>query len=361
MIRYLIKNNFKLMLRNKLAMAVLLLFPIITTALVSSAFKSLLSSYDAPDEFTVGYRDADNFFSENLDAVKEAGADAGLILSEFPDGEPEDIIRNNDLSAFVMISGGEYTVYKSRDHKTEGTITEYFFEKVMNKGVDAALDMMSRDAEMSSVLPETKIDFMPSVDSINYYGIVYIVLYSGLGMIAATGVLSSEKKNGIEKKYHVSGLSSAQTYLSHILPTVGLVTVIMFIETIIFRFMFGVQWGEPLLSALIVFLILTAFSAFGIMLYGIFNNLGLTVTGLFAAGWVLGFIGGSFETYMYSSISDSIKQLSPIYHANRALVELYAMGHSDYAESSIIISSVLIVVCSAAAIAADMIRKRGKA
>lgn len=56
MIRYLIKNNFKLMFRNTWSVAVMLLGPILVIAVLSSAFSELMKSYEGVDEFTVGYR-----------------------------------------------------------------------------------------------------------------------------------------------------------------------------------------------------------------------------------------------------------------------------------------------------------------
>jgi len=56
-----------------------------------------------------------------------------------------------------------------------------------------------------------------------------------------------------------------------------------------------------------------------------------------------------------------LKVLSPIYHINRSLVELSCMGHSDYVPSAIIYCGILTIVCSAAAIFAGAVRKRGRA
>ena len=97
MIRYLIKNNLKLMFRNKWTFIVMLVAPFLTIALLSSAFKSLLSVYEAPDEFTVGYRENGSILSENMDIVKDAGRDAGILLMEYPDGEPSELLEKNDF------------------------------------------------------------------------------------------------------------------------------------------------------------------------------------------------------------------------------------------------------------------------
>ena len=64
---------------------------------------------------------------------------------------------------------------------------------------------------------------------------------------------------------------------------------------------------------------------------------------------------------MFSATSDTLKHLSPIYHANRALVELSCMGESDYVVSAVGYSLAITVVCSAIAIFAGSIRKRGRA
>jgi ABC-2 type transport system permease protein len=98
----------------------------------------------------------------------------------------------------------------------------------------------------------------------------------------------------------------------------------------------------------------------GMMFYYISNNLVITIISLFTVVWFMGFFGGSFETYMFSGVSDRLKHMSPIYHGNRALVELSCMGESSYITSTIIYSVSIIVVCSAVAILAGNIRKRGK-
>ena len=361
MIFYLIKNNFKLIFRNKLAVAVLLIEPALTIALLSNAFDSLMRSYTAPDEFSVGYRCESSVFAENMEVIKDAGKKAGIILTEYPEGEPAELITNNDLAAFADIGDKSYTLYKSGDHKTECAIADHFFDRVMSEGVNTALDMIAPSAEMSSSLPVTKLESMPAVSSTDYYGIIYIVYFSSLGLVCATGMLASEKKNGIDKKYQICSLSPFSLYLARLLPTAAVVIICALIETLLTAAMFDINWGKPLVSAAVVILIILAGCALGFMLYGISRNIALTIIALFIVIWIMGFLGGSFETYMYSSISDTLKHISPFYHANRALVELSAMGHSAYTVSSVLFSGTVIAVCSAGAVAADMIRKRGKA
>ena len=361
MIKYLLKNNFKLIFRNKLAVGLLLVGPLLTIMMLSNAFEAMMKTYEAPESFAVGYRSYSNTISDNMSDIKSAGKEAGIEFREYPEGEPEEIINNNDLSAFVEFSEDSYTLYKSGDHKAEGAVAEYFFERVMKTGADAALDIIAPEVKLTSALPETEIEFMPTVNSTDYYGIIYILYFSCCGMICATGMLGSEKKHGIETKYKVCSLSPFALYMARLLPTVGVVAVCGIIETAVTAVLFGIHWGDPLLSAIIILMMITAFTAMGLLFYSISGNLAVTVIGSFAVIWILGYLGGSFETYMYSSTSEAVKQITPFYHAIRALVELSCMGHSDFVVSSLLFSAALILICSFLAVLTDTLKRRGKA
>ena len=190
MIRYLIKNNFKLMFRNTWSIVVMLSGPILVIAILSSAFSELMKSYEGVDEFAVGYRIQETGDDEAFEAAKPAGKKAGILFYEYPEGEIEDIMEKNGLAGFVEFFGGSYVVYKSADYEVEGITLEYFMNKMMNAGIDASLQVQNQE---EIVLPSEELEFMSAVNARDYYGIAYIVYFCWCGMICATGVLSSEK------------------------------------------------------------------------------------------------------------------------------------------------------------------------
>ena len=345
------------MFRNTWSVAVMLLGTILVIAVLSSAFSELMKSYEGVDTFAVGYRiqEADDAV---IEATKKAGEEAGILFYEYPEGEVKDVMEKNELSGFVELSEDKYTVYTSADYEVEGITLEYFMNKVMNEGVNASLQIKEQ-AEI--VLPVEQLKYMPAIDSVDYYGIIYIVYFCWCGMICATGVLSNEKKYGIVRRFQVSNISETQNFFGKFIPIVLTVTGGMAIATAITVLLYDIHWGNPLLSAAIVFLMIAAGTALGMMLYNISDSLVITIILQFTIVWFMGFFGGSFETYMFSSISDLLKQLSPIYHGNRALVELSCMGESSYVASSVIYSVSITVICSVIAIFAGYIRKRGKA
>ena len=355
---YLIKNNFKLMLRNKWCMALMILGPVLVTAVLASAMSGLMNSFEAADTFSVGYRmESGSFAGEYIDAIIEAGEEAGITFAEYPQGEAEDIIANNELAGFVEFAADEYIIHRVEDHEIEGVTLEYFLGRIMTEGKNAVLGIENEEI----TLPRTELEFMPEINSTDYYGIVFIVYYGWLGLLCATGVLGSEKKYGIGRKYIVAGLSNFQVYLGRLIPIVLVVSVGLGISAVCSALMYGVHWGNLLLSAVILLVMICAASALGLMFFGIFDNLAASIIPLFMLIWVWGFFGGSNETYMYQSMPESIKHSTPIYHVNRALVELSCMGKSDYVVSAIVYCLAIFAVCSLVAVAAENVKRRVKA
>ncbi len=336
----------------------MILGPILVIMVLSSAFSELMKSYEGVGEFAAGYRVQEIEMNEMADAVTAAGEEAGIHFFEYPEGDIKDVMEKNELAGFVEFSEDAYVVYTSDDYEVEGAALEYFMNKVMCAGVNVSLQVRE---QADIVLPVEKLPFMPAIDSVDYYGIIYIVYFCWCGMICATGVLSNEKKYGIVRRFQVSNLSELKNYLGRFVPITLTVTAGMSIAAVITVLLYDIHWGNPLLSIFIVFIMILAGTALGMMLYNISDSLVITIILLFTIVWFMGFFGGCFETYMFSGMPDALKHLSPIYHGNRALVELSCMGESAYVVSAVLYSAAIAVVCSAAAVLAGYIRKRGKA
>lgn len=361
MIRYLIKNNFKLMFRNTWSVVTMLLGPILVIAILSSAFSELMKSYEGLEEFTVGYR-MQNVDAGMFEAAKVAGEESGIFFYEYPEGEIKDVMEKNELAGFVEFSEDKYIVYTSADYKVEGMTLEYFMNRIINSGISAGLNELLPSGTQSDILlPVEQLEYMPAIDSTDYYGIIYIVYFAWCGMICATGILSNEKKYGIVRRFRVSNISELQNFFGKFIPIVLTVTAGMAVVTAITVLLYDIHWGNPLLSVYIVFLMIIAATSLGMMLYNISDSLVITIILLFTIVWIMGFCGGSFEPYMFSRTSETLKHLSPIYHGNRALIELSCMGESSYVTSSVVYSLSVTVICSAIALLAGNIRKRGRA
>jgi ABC-2 type transport system permease protein len=366
MIRYLMKNNAKLMGRNWVNVLLFAICPVLVSAVLISAFSSLMENYQAHGEFRCGYSIEEGSLWESAEeSLKTSGQQGGILFIELEGEEPETLISENDLAGFVKFDGGKYTIYRVSDHPTQGAAIEYFMsifcDEMMNAGAGAQGASQGDYSYESVKLSVEHPSFVKAVDSTGYYGIVFVLYYSWCAIICAAGLLTSEKRYGIRRRYTVSALGETQIYLGRFVPLAIVVLLGTLAAAGLNAVFFGTDWGN-FLYVVVLFLVMTAASsALGLMFQSITDNMIITVILTFSLVWTMGFFGGSFETYMFSDHPQYLKTLSPIYHCNRAMVEQASSGSSSYFGSALLYCAGIIVICSLLSIAASSIRRRGRA
>lgn len=354
MIRYLIKNNFKIMFRSPVNIVLYVLCPILISAVLISAFSSLMESYKAPGDFEVGYTvEADSPYAGILEALDSVGKENGITFNSYDAGTPEELIRSHELGGFITFTGDGYTIYETKKRQAEGAKLEYMISAVYNA-------MISGDVSDIQI-PTESPEISPAINSTDYYGMVYMVYFGWCAIVCAAGLFAQEKKHLILDRFRISNLSPAQIYFGRAIPIVTVVSTGIGTAAVISATVLGVHWGNFLLSGMLILLSVIAATAFEMMIYEITHSMIATIILTFGIVWWLGYLGGAFETYMFSDWPETAKQISPLYHANRALVELSTMGHSDYVLSSVIFLGAITVICSLIAIFAGSLRRKERA
>ena len=348
------------MARNWVNMFMLVLCPLLVSAVLISAFSSLLATYEKTDSFMAGYSiEEGSAWAKAEETMIAAGSEAGINLIRFSGGDPETNIRESDLGGFVAISDSGYKIYRTEDQKAQGMTLEYFFTVFFDQAAAAASGVnISTDAISLSV---EHPEFVKAVDSCDYYGIAYPIYFSWCGIICAYALLSGEKKYGIGKRFVVSNLTDTQITLSKFIPSSVFVFLGIAIACVLSAFLFGVHWGNVFLIGSILAVMIPAAIALGLAFYSISDNIIITIISLFGLVWTMGFFGGTFETYMFSSHPKILKLLSPIYHCNRAIIEISSSGKSDYYLSALLYCGAIVIVCLFVSIMAGKIRRRGRA
>ncbi len=355
--RYIIKNNIKLMCRNWGNILLFIIMPVILIFVLSSAFDTLMQKYEKT-EMSAGYRiEGDTVTEAMIEAMKDIAEENDISLSEFPSGDPEELIRNNGLTGFIVFKDDTYTIYEDKDNAVMGKVLEYFVNAFYENAAAGAMGVQTDNAKITVEHP----DFRKAIDSKDYYGIVEIIYFGWCAIVAGAGIFMNEKKYKIRRRYQVANLSPIKDYLGRFIPIVIVASIGTVIAALLTIVLLGVHWGNPLLSFFILILSTAAATALGVMIYNLTDNMIATIIIVFALVWFLGFWGGSFETYLFSSHPMILKNISPVYHINRALTELSCMNQSDYTVNAIGYSGLLIVVCSVIAVVAGQIRKRGRA
>lgn len=350
----LMKNNLKLMLRSKWILFLMIVMPLITIALLSNAFRSMLNTSYEMDDFKVGFRvSEDSKFEPMIANLQDACKKQNIILQKYPEGNIKELLQNETVAVFVEIKDDKsYTLYQSNEKKKEAAITDCVFSAFFYQ-VNEAVTIQNY-AMQNAVTPPSSgqtgkvthevLPSDPIASSTDYYGIVYIVYFAWCGMISLVAVISSERKSAIPKRIRVTQISKFQHYLGKFIPC----TLAIFIEVcsawILSILLFDVHWGNIALAVLIITLISLATSALGIILFQLFYNVAISIVIAFILTWVAGFFGGAFEPYMYLTIPDYLIKASPIYYVNRTLVEFSVMGHSNYTGICIVYLGAFILI-----------------
>ncbi len=344
MLGIIIKNNFKLMFRNKLLVVMMTLCPVIVVAALTNAFAGLLSNGYQNENFVLGYHITDDsnyiFCKEQmLDVFREQDVDC----IEFTQGDPKDIMQKGLADVFLLADNSGCTLYSTNPEQMNTRICRYVvkqFELEMQIQLEQSVDAKGKVNLKIFSLPWTK-----TAESSDYYGIIEMVYFLFCSAIFLATVVQSERANRIQSRFCVAPVSKLTLYLGKFVPCEIISVVCISISALLSTALYHIQWGNIWGTIGIIFLLSIATTAFGIVCVYIMKNLAASIVILFVVVWVAGFLGGSFETYMYSSVPDYLKELSPIYYVNRTLVEYSTMGQSDYTGRCIVVLLIMSLIC----------------
>lgn len=327
----LIKNNFKLMFRNKWSILLMIAGPVLVITVLSSAFGEMMKSYTPAGDFTAGYSiEKGSGWEEVMTGIKEATDNNGIKLQEFSiDGTSstavKDVFKRKEAEVFVALGKNSYHIYKQKELEAEGGKFEYFFYQVMQ-----SLSRKDAGGIEKININTVPVEGMPRPDSRDYYGIVQIVYFSWCSIIILSPLFTSEKKNRIVQRLNTSPASGFSLYMGKVLPCIALTMLLTFLGAVLCTVFLGIGWGNIAGTLLVMALSIIASSLFSILIYYLLGNMAVTIGIVFTLVWIAGYLGGSFETYLFSSLSDRIKEVSPLYYINRTLVEYSTKGSSSF-------------------------------
>lgn len=349
----LIKNNLKLMLRSKWILLFMTILPVVVIGMLSNIFSDMLNKdYDVKN-IKAGYT-----INENNDLHKEikelshiCNDDNNIKLSEYKDCDYKKLINDGVIDVFVKIDNKNYYIYESSKKEQEALVMEsmlssYFYNvnevNIVMSNIDNNINIPLNDNSQYVMLKKVKSDPMPS--AINYYGIIEIVFFTWCGVVSLAAVISSERKNKIEKRLYVSSMPKYKLYLGKLIPCFIAIIFEVLIALILSVVIYNVHWGNIIASLGILALLAVTASASGMVLFYLFKNVAPSIVTGFILIYIIGFLGGSFQTYMLSNIPDKIAKLSPQYYVNRTLVEFSTKGYSAYAGRCVIYLSAILLV-----------------
>lgn len=357
MLLTLIKNNAKLLLRNKISFMFMCVFPVILTLILSSAFSSMLGETVELETFSVGYSiEEGSNIKDYFPSFKEKFEANGIALKPMNLQDGTRALSDKEIVSYLVLSDDKYTIYSGEGIDINAMIFESSFKGGMYlyDGFKTMIPYMVQNqmAAANEIIPQIqslggqeqvsfvkrerlKADPVPTAQ--DYYGIVEIVFIIWFGVSSAVGLEVIERKNKISERIKLTNAKPIILFMGKFIPNIVATCLQVGIAIVVSALLLKVNWGEHLfLSGGVLLGEVIAISALGTMLTVTIRNSTIINIFMYVGAFVFGFMGGSFQTYMYNFVSEDIVRLSPLYYLNRTLVELSTKGSSHYLGTTLI-------------------------
>ena len=331
------KNYLKLIFRAKSVIIITIVGALVVIAALTNVFHTLLDQAETGEDFTIGYEmSEDSKYSYAEEYIKEGFEDEGLTVVKYDNADPEKLIRDGSIDVFIDFGEDSYSIMGRSNAEIDARIVQYVLYNVDH--------IMSGDTASVSVNTGS-IEAAEQADADTYYCIVQTMYFASLCSVFLCLIYITERRQNIGIRFRSSTASGVHTYLGKLIACVLTTWLSMVLITGgLVMFLFDLKLGHPVLSVAIMLFTTVAFIAFGMLFFIIFRNTAASIGLLFVVIWFWGYVGGCFETYMLSSVSQTVKQMSPLYYVNRTLVELSVNGSSDYLKPCITVLTLMTVI-----------------
>ena len=331
------KNYLKLIFRAKSVIIITIVGALVVIAALTNVFHTLLDRAETGEDFTVGYEmSEDSIYTYAEDYLKEGFEDGGLTVVKYDNADPEKLIKDGVVDVFINFGEDDYSITGRSNAEIDARIVQYVLYNVDH--------VMNGDTGTVSINTGS-IEAAEQPDADTYYCIVQTVYFASLCSVFLCLIYITERRQNIGIRFRSSTASGVHTYIGKLIACVLTTWLSMILITGgLVLFLFDIKLGNPVLSIGIMMFTTLAFIAFGMLFFIIFRNTAASIGLLFIVIWFWGYAGGCFETYMLSSISQAIKQASPLYYVNRTLVELSVNGSSDYLMPCITVLTLMTVI-----------------
>lgn len=353
----LIKNNLKLLLREKITWVFMLILPVLLIMVLSSAFTGMLNESYEMKELKVGYAiEEESLIKNSFDEFISGFKENKINLIEINKEEAISKIKSDQIVAYLDINDDKYTIYKSSEESIEESIFESTFSTVMYSydgmktlmkpiyGDSVTVEADSNEANGDIVKVEV-LDTEPMPSAIVYYGIVVLVYVIWVGMIISASMANYERKSSIAERIWITNVKSSTIFFGKLISVVLCVIIQIGLSATVATITMNINWGEkPYLIAGLILLEIITTSSIGIMAATFLKSESLVTVLCVLSAFVFGFIGGSFQTYMYNFVSDKIASLSPLFYINKTLVQIAVKGYSDLTLVTVVLLISLFIV-----------------
>lgn len=371
-------KELKQFVRNKRALVMMLIFPVILIVILGNALRSVMGDDASKTVFSdvkiLYYCDDDSKYKELVDNFITFGKDDLKITFEKVDNiaEGKQKVADSYNGLIVCESGTDIIYYYKNQRDSAGGS---YVEKALNTFVErynlivevykinpmGIANISNEKNEEFTKLSSITPDRVPN--SIDYYSVAeltMIIMYLTTAMIL---VVKKERIDKTEDRILIAPVSNSTVILAKVLSGVVIGIIQCIIVYFFSKYVLHAYWGDNLVN---VFLILLSFIFMNVMI-----GTGVALMFKDSRGaeailtlfiYVFVTLGGGYmplETFENSEVMMKVIKISPVYWANTSIFEnIFGSGNNASMFNSILIN--LSVAFIFMAVTVFFLRRRGR-
>lgn len=379
-------KDLLLTLRDKKALALLVLMPIALIFVLGMGLNSAFNNMTQIDKFDVAITDYDNgqYAKEFKNFLKSKEIKKIINLKEMKESTARDEVKGGKLPVLLVIPEGyseniekgekaNIKIYEDAGSEFKGKTVESFVKSYTGTVSSIQCAVEASDKELSKyklnggmILPkllestkttsakEKSLKSDNNLTSMQYYSAAMLAMYILFVASIGTGYMIQEREEGTLMKLLSTRASRLQIMLGKSLGTffIGIFdTVVLILFT---KYVFNVNWGNSLAGLMILSLCMI-FSAcgFAMILSVIFKTSKAVNSASSVIIMIMSFIGGSM--YPLSAMPDIMQKTSKLMMNNWAL-RGYLSLMTNGGVSSIVTPSIILVIIGIVLLGAGTIK-----
>ena len=351
-----IKQNF----RDKKAMCLMVLFPLVLILILGAAFSKSFGSGDG--EFTI---DAKVIYSmENNSSINNSfqifkdtiGKEVKMTFDETKDiNKGIDSIKESKYTCYVRVTDKDIKIYKNDRFGAKASLVESILNTFVDRvNVIGEVGKVNPKA-MEEILKDTKSDYTKAVSlekkktprAKDYYTITMITLMILYG--AATGfyAIVGEKVRNTKNRLLTAPIRKQELFLGKTLGCVAITVFQIGIVVLVSKYILHTYWGENMwIVLLIIFSEIWLSISLGIGLGLLFKDEARGNGIMNTAIPFLAFLGGNYVPLenMGNKAMETIAKISPLRWTNQSIFKVIYSNDFSLVSTAILVNIGIVIV-----------------
>jgi len=361
----LIFKEIKQSLRDKKAMSMMVLFPIVLIVILGTAFsKTFGGDVNIEIKAEVAYTNYSKVeLTKAFDSFKDdLTKELKVTFKELPGTsnkedtqEGIEAIKNGKYSCYIVLSDNEFKIYKNERFNFEGNLLESVFNTFVQRYNLVMQVAKVNPAAIEGILSDSNTNYTSMVSlekkkqprAMDYYAVTMITLIIMYATMTGSYSITGERTTKTESRMVITPVTKYQIFIGKAIGCV-LVTVLQILIVFLFsKYVLKINWGDNILVVLLIL-----FSEI-VMAISLGTGMALITKNESASNGILNalvpimiFLGGGYVPLdqFQSKALNLITQVSPIKWTNEAILKvIYSNDMSTVAQTLIINFSVILV------------------